>query len=77
MPITNADIYPLARWLHALIPPDERDRLADLCLEVLHDPFEGTEDDHENTEMIGHTTERTPTAGRPQACARTEAPVPL
>jgi hypothetical protein len=62
------DIYPLARWLHALIPaplqrwtgesshPDERDRLVDLCLEVLHDPFEGTEDGHENTEMIGQMT---------------------
>jgi hypothetical protein len=68
MPITSADIYPLARWLHALIPaplqrwtgeprhPDERDRLPDRCLEVLHDPFEGNEDDDENTEMIGQMT---------------------
>jgi hypothetical protein len=68
MPITSADIYPLARWLRALIPtplqrwtgepslPEERDRLADLCLEVLQDAFEGTEDDDENAEMIGQMT---------------------
>lgn len=68
MPITNADIYPLARWLHALIPaplqrwtgepnhPGERDRLANLCLDISHDAFEGNEDDDENTEMIGQMT---------------------
>jgi hypothetical protein len=53
MPITSTDIYPLARWLPALIlaplqcwtgepsHPEKRDRLAYLCLEVLHDAFEG------------------------------------
>jgi hypothetical protein len=58
---------PPARHLHALIPAslqrstgepnhaDERDRLANPCLEVLRDAFEATEDD-ENTEMIGQIT---------------------
>ena len=62
------DIYPLARRLHPLIPaplqrwtgepshPDERDRLANPCLDVSHDAFEGNEDDGENTEMIGQMT---------------------
>jgi hypothetical protein len=84
------DIYPLARCLHALIRaplqywtggepnhPDEGDRLANLCLDISHDAFEGTEDDHENAEMIGQTTGRTPTAGCSQACARAGAPAPL
>jgi hypothetical protein len=62
------DIYPPGSALHALISaplqrwtgepshPDERNRLANLCLDISHDAFEGNEDDDENTEMIGQMT---------------------